>query len=175
MSLSSLCSNRNIFTSIFVLSTARKHEVKKAVQNPSETNTIQEQGEDKDYLYINVWLFLSVIGALGALVMNVFYQVFDIDTFFMLGLIVSFLMGGSMLCVLFAMKKGARQTRILGLFSFFLTLLSVTIGMVAVYDNKKTIVVFSLLLTALVSLCSMLPLFYYGDYRELDPLVTDKK
>lgn len=72
------------------------------------------------------------------------------------------------------MKKGARQTRILGLFSFFLTLLSVAFGIVAVNDNKKTIVIFSLLLTVLISLSSMLPLFYYGDSRELEPLDVDK-
>jgi hypothetical protein len=145
------------------------------VQHPRETNTVQEQREDKDYLYINIWLFLSVIGALVALVMNIFYQLFDIDTFLMLGLIVIFLLGGSMLCVRLAMKKGARQTRILALFSFFLTILSVAIGMVAVYDNKKTIVILSLLLAVPISLCSMLPLFYYGDYRELVPLNPDKK
>ncbi len=140
------------------------------MQHPRETNTFQEQREDKDYIYINIWLLLSVIGACLALVMNIFYQLFDIDTFLMLALIVIFFMGGSMLCVRLAMKKGARQTRILALFSFFLTILSVSIGVVAVYDNKKTIVILSLLLTVPISLCSILPLFYYGDYREHEPL-----
>jgi len=145
------------------------------VQHPSETNTFQTQREDKDYLYINMWLLLAVIGSLLALVLNIFYQSFDTDTFFMLALVAIFLMSGSAFCVRLAMKKGARQTRIVGLFSFFLTLLTVSIGVVAVYDNKKTIVILSLLLTIPISLLSILPLFYYGDYREHDPLLPDTK
>ena len=145
------------------------------MQHPSETDTFQTQQEDKDYLYINIWLLLAVIGSLLALVLNIFYQSFDFDTFLMLALVAIFLMGGCGFCVQLAMKKGARQTRIVGLFSFFLTLLTVSIGVVAVYDNKKTIVILSLLLTIPISLLSILPLFYYGDYREHDPLQPDTK
>ncbi len=145
------------------------------MQHSRGTNTIQQPREDKDYLYINIWLLLAVIGSLLALVLNIFYQSFDFDTFLMLVLVAIFLMGGGAFCVRLAMKKGARQTRIVGLFSFFLTLLTVSIGVVAVYDNKKTIVILSLLLTIPISLFSILPLFYYGDYREHDPLLPDTK
>ncbi len=139
------------------------------------TDNIQEPREGKDYLYINIWLLLAVIGSFIALALNIFYQSFDTDTFFILALVAIFLMGGSALCVRLAMKKGARQTRILAVFSFFLTTLSVAIGMVAVYDNKKLIVILSLLLTVPISLSSILPLFYYGDYREHEPLNPDTK
>jgi uncharacterized membrane protein HdeD (DUF308 family) len=144
------------------------------VQQPRETNTLQEQREDKDYIYINAWSLLTAIGAITACVINIFGQSFDIDTLIVLTLIAGYFMVGGTLCIRKAMKKGAKQTPISALFGFFLTLLSVTIGMIAVYDNNKTIVVFSLLLAVPIGLFSILPSFYYGDYRELEPLDTDK-
>lgn len=140
------------------------------MQHQSETNTLQNQREHKDYLYINFWSFLALIGTIIGLVINIFYQSIDADTFILLGVIAIFLIGGSIVCVPRALKKGARQTRILGVYSFFLTILAVSIGVIAVYDNKKPVVILSLLLTIPISLLSMLPLFYYGDYREHEPL-----
>jgi drug/metabolite transporter (DMT)-like permease len=147
---------------------------KKAVQQFREMTNIQELPEDKDYIYINAWSLLAAIGAGVACVLNFFGQSFDNDTILTLALIACFFMAGSGLCICLAIKRGARQTPISALFSFFLILLSVTIGMVAVYDNNKTILVFSLLLAVPVGLFSILPSFYYGDHRELEPFDTGK-
>ena len=63
-------------------------------------------------------------------------------------------------------KKGARQTRAFVVLTFFLALLPVVIGVVAVYDNRNYIAILSLILTIPVSLFGMLPTFYYGDEEE---------
>src|SRR5258708_10672967 len=102
------------------------------MQHPSEANTFQKQREDKDYLYINIWLLLAVIGSLLAFVLNIFFQSFDTDTFFMFALVAIFLMSGSAFCVRLSMKKSARPTRLVGLFSFFFTLLTVSLGVLSV-------------------------------------------
>ena len=122
-----------------------------------------EKRKEKDYLYINMWGLLGLIGVIVGGIAFTFPQLFDTDTLLNLGLIAFVFMGGHMLFLRFALKKGAKQTRVFVVLTFFLVLLPVIVGVIAVYDNRKYIAILSLILTIPVSLFGMLPTFYYGD------------
>ncbi len=125
-----------------------------------------EKRKEKDYLYINLWGLLGLIGVICWGIVFLFPQRLDTDTMLTLALIGAVFMGGDMLFLRFALKKGAKQTRIFVTLTFFLALLPVVIGVIAVYDNRKYITILSLILTIPVSLSGMLPTFYYGDEKE---------
>ena len=127
-----------------------------------------EKRKEKDYLYINIWGLLGLIGVIVGGIAFTFPQLFDTDTLLVLGLIAVVFMGGHMLFLRFALKKGAKQTRVFVVLTFFLALLPVIIGVIAVYDDRKYIAILSLILTIPVSLFGMLPTFYYGD-EEVKP------
>ena len=139
------------------------------MQQSNETQVPIDKREEKDYLYVNMWLLLMLIGVIIFIVVYTFPQLFDTDTLMVLSLITLAFIYGSIVCVRLALKKYAKQTRILALFCFFLSLVSVAIGVVAIYDNKKLIAILSLLLTIPISFFSILPTFYYGDRRENEP------
>ncbi len=128
-----------------------------------EKNYLMEKRKEKDYLYINVWGLLGLIGVIVGGIAFTFPQLFDTDTLLILGLIAVVFMEGDIFFLRFALKKGAKQTRTFVVSTFFLALLPVVVGVIAVYDNRKYIAILSLILTIPVSLFGMLPTFYYGD------------
>jgi hypothetical protein len=129
-------------------------------------NDMMEKRKEKDYLYINMWQLLGFIGVICFGIVTLFSQRLDADTMLILALIGIVFMGGNMLFLRFALKKGAMQTRLFVVMTFFLALLPVIIGVIAVYDNKKYVAILSLILTIPVSLLGVLPTFYYGDEKE---------
>lgn len=136
------------------------------MQQSNQVMVTREKHEEKDYLYINMWLLLALIGAIIALVVQIFPQSFDNNTLAILALIILMFTCGSATCVHLALKKHTKQICILTWFCFFLSLFSVVVGIIAVYDNKKFTAIVSLLLTVPISFFGMLPTFYYGDKRE---------
>lgn len=105
----------------------------------------------------------------GVIILGVVYlfpQLFDVDTISILALVGTVLTLGCCLCVRKALEPGVQQSRIVAWFVFSLSLLAVVVGVIAVYDNKKIIVILSLLMTVPISFFSSLPTFYYGDRRE---------
>ncbi len=129
-------------------------------------NDLMEKRKEKDYLYINLWGLLGLIGVICCGIVFLFPQRLDTDTMLILALIGAVFMGGHMLFLRFALKKGAKQTRVFVVLTFFLALLPMVVGVISVYDNRKYIAIVSLILTIPVSLCGMLPTFYYGDEEE---------
>lgn len=139
------------------------------MQQSSKTLVSREKHEEKDYLYINMRLILIFIGIIVGIIVYTFPQLFDTDTLMALLLILLVFIYGSTICVRLALKNHAHQTRILSMFCFFLSLVSVAIGVIAIYDNKKLVAILSLVLTIPISFFSILPTFYYGDRRENEP------
>lgn len=127
---------------------------------------MEKQEAERDYLYINMWSLLMLVGVAIFGVVFLVPQLIDIETELILCLLCLTFMGGSLICIQFALKKNAKQSRILAFYIFLLSLISVTIGIIAVYDGKKLIVVLSLLLSIPISFFSLLPTFYYGDEKK---------
>ncbi len=136
------------------------------MQQSNEAKVTSEKREENDYLYINMWLLLVGIGVIIFAIIYIFPQLFDTDTLMILSLISLVFTYGGIVCARLALKNHAKQTRILTLFCFFLSLVSVAVGVVAIYDNKKFIALLSLLLTLPISFFSILPTFYNSDKRE---------
>ena len=136
------------------------------MQQSSKTQVSVKKREEKDYLYINMWLLLMIPGVIILGVVYLFPQLFDVDTISILALVGTVLTLGCCLCVRKALEPGVQQSRIVAWFVFSLSLLAVVVGVIAVYDNKKIIVILSLLMTVPISFFSSLPTFYYGDRRE---------
>src|SRR5947207_1692397 len=111
------------------------------MQQSNETQVSVEKREEKDYLYINMWLLLMLPGLVLFGIINVFPQLLETDTFLILTLAGIALTEGCHQCIRLAMKPGAQQSRIVAWFVFFLSLLSVVIGVVAVYNDIKIIAV----------------------------------
>lgn len=143
------------------------------MQQANQIQVTREGHEEKDYLYINMWLLLMVIGVIIEMVIQIVPQLFDSSTLMILSLIVLAFMGGGIICVRLALKKHAKQTRIVTVFCFFLSLVSVIIGIIAVYNNEKFAAILSLLLTIPISFFGILPTFYYGDKRENEPEIPE--
>ena len=139
------------------------------VQQSNETQVSLEKREEKDYLYINMWLLLMLIGIITFIVISAFPRLFDSNTLMSLLLLSFAITYGSLVCVRLAMKKHAKQTLILTFFCFFISLVSVAIWVIDINDNKKITAILSLLFTIPISFFSILPNFYYGDRRENDP------
>ena len=135
------------------------------MKQPNKTKVSIRKLEDKDYLYVNMWLFLALPAVILFNVANIFPQLLETQTFLILTLVGIAVVAGCSESINLAIKPGAKPSRIAAWFVFSLSVLSVVVGIIAMYTDLKIIAALSLFMTIPISFFSILSMYYDGDHQ----------